>query len=147
MNQLDSSSSVHNAPVPVRVLSIALFVFAFAAALGSLFLWGQGFIFDAPEGVDLAFPIADLLVNLPVSLTAAVGLWRMRRYGYVAAQIAAGIYLYASVEIFVDLWQNGAASTGEFIAIVIPQALAVITACVLVIYLWKEQDRFFSSEH
>ena len=126
----------------MKVLSIVLFLFSLLAFFGSLFLWGQGFILSPPKDVDLGFPITDLLVNAPASLIAAIGLWRMKRFGYVAAQFVAGFYVYASVEIFVDLWQHGAASTAEFIAILLPQVLAVIVAFLLVSYLWSIQDRF-----
>lgn len=132
------------APLPVRALAVTLALFGLLALFGSIFLWGQGVIFNPPEGVDLAFPIADIFVNAPASFSAAFGLWRMQRLGYVVSQFVAGFYVYASVEIFVDLWQHGAASTGEFIAILIPQVIAVIVACVLVFYLWSIQDLFFT---
>lgn len=67
----------------------------------------------------------------------------MKPYGFVAAQIVAGIYLYASVEIFVDLWQHGAGSTVEYFAILIPQVLAVLVAAALVLYLWRVKKQFF----
>jgi hypothetical protein len=129
----------------VKALAIILLLFSALAFTGSFFLWGQGVIFNPPVAVDLSYPISDLLVNVPASLIAAVGLWRMKRFGYVASQFVAGFYLYASIEIFVDLWQHGAASTGEFYAILIPQILAVLVAILLVGYLWTVQERFFKT--
>lgn len=140
------STGAGNAPRLVRVLSVMLFLFGLFALIGSLFVWGQGFILNVPEGTDLGYPITDLLINVPATLIAATGLWRMKRFGYVAAQFVAGFYIYASVEILVDLWQHGAASTTEYFAILIPQILAVIVALALVIYLWTIQDRFFSKD-
>ena len=125
--------------LPVRALAIVLFLFGLLAFFGSLFLWGQGFLLQFPEGVDYSFPVTDILVNAPASIVAAVGLWRMRRYGYVAAQFVAGFYIYASVEIFVDVVQGGPPYPLE---IVVPQVLAVAVALVLVLYLWRIQDRF-----
>jgi hypothetical protein len=145
MDQQKTHPAAARAGAPIRVLSVTLFLFAALAAFGSIFLWGQGSIFSPPVDAALAFPIADLLVNVPASLTAAIGLWRMKRYGFVAAQIVAGIYLYASVEIFVDLWQHGANSTVEYYAILIPQVLAVIVAAALVLYLWRVKNLFFPS--
>jgi hypothetical protein len=130
-------------PAGVKVLSVILLLFGLMAFFGSLFLWGQGFLLDPPEGVDLSFPIADILINAPASIIAAVGLWRMKRYGYLASQFVAGFYIYASVEIFVDLCQHGAASTAEYWAILIPQVFAVLVAGLLIAYLWTLQDRFF----
>jgi hypothetical protein len=101
-------------PTGVKVLYIVLLVFSIMAFFGSLLLWGQGFLFAPPPGLDLSLPITDLFVNAPASLIAAIGLWRMKPFGYIATQFVAGFYVYASVEIFVDLWQHGAAMTAEF---------------------------------
>ena len=124
---------------PIRALAVVLFLFGCLAFFGSLFLWGQGFLLAFPAGVDLGYPITDILVNAPASFVAALGLWRMRRYGYVAAQFVAGFYVYASVEIFVDVAQNGPPYPVE---IIIPQVLAVVVAVALVGYLWRFQDSF-----
>jgi hypothetical protein len=72
-----------------------------------VFLWGQGFILSFPEGVNLAFPIADILVNAPVSIIVAVGLWNLKGYGYPAAQFVAGFYVYALVIIISEAAQGG----------------------------------------
>ena len=66
-------------------------------------LWGQGFLFAFPADIPLASPMADFFINFPLSVLAGIGLWRMRQYGYVAAQIVAGFYIYASMLIFY-LW-------------------------------------------
>lgn len=126
-------------PIPVTILAVLLCLFGLFALLGSLFLWGEGFLFSWPEGVDYAFPITDLLVNAPASLAAAVGLWRRTRWGYAASQFVAGFYTYASVEIFVMVAQEGPPYPLE---IVLPQLLALAVAGVLVIYLWRIQDVF-----
>jgi len=127
------------APLPVRTLAVLLFLFGLFAFFGSLFMWGEGFLLRFPEGVDYRFPIADILVNAPASILASVGLWKLRRYGYVAAQFVAGFYIYASVEIFVEVVQGGPPYALE---IVVPQVLAVAVAFALVFYLWRVQDVF-----
>ena len=127
-------------PLGIKILSISLFLFSFFAFFGSLFMWGEGFLFSFPEGADFAYPITDILVNAPASLIAAVGLWKMKRFGYVASQFVAGFYIYASVEIFVHVIQEGSPYA---LAIVLPQVLAVIIGIALVIYLWQFQDTFF----
>jgi len=58
---------------------------------------GNGFLLSFPEGIDYAFPITDILVNAPASMTATIGLWRMKRYGFVTTYFVAGFYIYASV--------------------------------------------------
>ena len=119
-------------PWPVTALAILLLLFSLLAFLGSLFLWGEGFLLQFPEGVDIAFPITDILVNAPASLIAGIGLWKLRRYGYVASQFVAGFYSYASVEIFVHVAQGDLPNA---MAIIAPQVLAVLVAIGLAIGL------------
>jgi len=126
-------------PLPIRILAVVLFLFGLFAFFGSVFLWGEGFILQFPPGVDYAFPITDILVNAPASIVASIGLWKLRRYGYVAAQFVAGFYVYASVEIFVEVIQSGPPYPVE---IVVPQVLAVAVAIALVVYLWRVQELF-----
>jgi hypothetical protein len=126
-------------PLPIRILAVVLFLFGLLAFFGSVFLWGEGFILQFPPGVDYAFPITDILVNAPASIVASIGLWKLRRYGYVAAQFVAGFYVYASVEIFVEVIQSGPPYPVEIVA---PQVLAVAVAIALVVYLWRVQELF-----
>lgn len=128
-----------SAPLPVKALSILLFLFGLFAFFGSLFLWGEGFILPFREGVDYGFPVTDILVNAPATILAAIGLWKLRRWGYIASQFVAGFYIYASVEIFVHVLQEGPPYPLE---IVLPQVLAVAVAVGLVCYLWRVQDLF-----
>jgi hypothetical protein len=123
----------------IRILAGLLFVLGLFAMAGSLFLWGQGFILTFPKDVDYAFPVTDLLVNAPACLVAAVGLWRFKRFGYIASQFVAGFFVYASVEIFVKAAQGSLPASPE---IIIPQVVAVALAAALVFYLWGEQDKF-----
>jgi hypothetical protein len=126
-------------PIPVRILAILLFLFSLFAFFGSLFMWGEGFLLRFPEGADFRFPVTDILVNAPASMIAAIGLWGMRRYGYVASQFVAGFYIYASVEIFVEVVQAGPPYAIE---IIVPQVVAVAVAVILVVYLWRIQKMF-----
>lgn len=123
----------------LTLLAIILFLFGLLAFFGSLFLWGQGFILAAPPGLNVALPAADILVNAPASILAAVGLWRLRRYGYLAAYFVAGLYLYASVFILIEAF---AGRPPDFWAIVVPQALAVLVALVLLLYLPRVRRLF-----
>jgi hypothetical protein len=126
-----------NNPIPVKIMAGLLFLFGLAALFGSLFMWGEGFILTTPG--DLSFAIPDIFINAPASLIAAFGLWQMKRYGFAAAQFVAGLYLYASLKIFVMVAQENLPATAE---IILPQALAVLVALGLVFYLWPIQDSF-----
>jgi hypothetical protein len=126
-------------PTGVSILAGALFLFSLFAFVGSLFMWGEGFLLSFPPGADYRFPVTDILVNAPASLSAAIGLWKMRQWGYVAAQFVAGFYIYGSVEIFVMVIQLGPPFPIE---IIIPQIAAVVVAAFLVFYLWRIRTRF-----
>ena len=123
----------------IKLLAGLLILLGLFAGAGSLFLWGQGFLFAFPKDVKLASPMADFFINFPASILAGIGLWRMKRYGYVTAQFVAGFYLYASVLIFVDMFQGALPATPEIWA---PQTLAVLIGLVLVFGLWPVRDRF-----
>ncbi|MEJ2265461.1 MAG: hypothetical protein P8X95_18605 [Anaerolineales bacterium] len=126
-------------PTGVKVLAGVLFLLGLFAFFGSLFMWGEGFLLSFPPGVDYTFPITDILVNAPACFISAIGLWQGKRYGYVAAQFTAGFFVYASVEIFVTVFQEPPPYPLE---ILIPQIFAVIVAYFLVFYLWRFRDLF-----
>ena len=63
----------------------------------------------------------------------------MRRYGYVASHFVAGFYIYASVEIFVEVVQGGPPYPTE---IIMPQIMSVAVAAALMVYLWRIQEMF-----
>jgi uncharacterized membrane protein (DUF2068 family) len=124
------SQAAQTAPWSIRILAIILVLFGLLAFFGSAFLWGQGFILEPPDDVGLAFPITDMVVNAPASIVAAVGLWRLKRFGHRAAYFVAGFYIYASVYIFVEVAQGGPPYAFE---IVVPQVFAVLAAVALLI--------------
>lgn len=133
--------SAQATPLSLKVLAVLLFIFAIFAFLGSLFLWGEGFLLSFPQSVDIAFPLTDILVNVPASLIAAYGLWYLKRYGYPASQFVAGFYIYASAYIFIEVFQGGPPYPVE---ILLPQVLAVIVAIGLVVYGWRYRQLFKS---
>ncbi len=132
-------SKTSKTPVWVKILAGLLILLGVFAGMGSLFLWGQGFLFAFPKGVKLASPIADFFINFPLSVIAGLGLWRMKMFGFIAAQFVAGFYIYASVLIFVDMFQGALPLSPE---IWTPQLLAVVIALVLVFGLWPLQKQF-----
>ena len=131
--------SQYQLPIAVKILAGVLFLFGLFAFIGSLFMWGEGFLFSFPFGADYRFPITDVLVNAPASIIAAIGLRQGRKFGYIAAQFVAGFYIYASVEIFVMVFQ---APPPYPLEILIPQVMAMIVAAFLVFYLWWLQESF-----
>lgn len=126
-------------PWLVKLLAGLLILLGIFAGAGSLLLWGQGFLFTFPADIPLASPIADFFINFPLSILAGIGLWRMRQYGYVAAQIVAGFYIYASVLIFVEMFQGELPLSPEIWG---PQTFAVLIGLALIFYLWPLKTKF-----
>jgi len=133
------SQPAQTAPWSIRALAIVLVLFGLLAFFGSAFLWGQGFILRPPEGIGLAFPITDMVVNAPASIVAAIGLWQLKRFGHRAAYFVAGFYIYASVYIFVEVAQGGPPYAVE---ILVPQAFAVVAAVALLILPERYREQF-----
>jgi len=135
-NHMEKHSTL---PTGVKLLACVLILFGLFAFFGSLFMWGEGFLFSFPPGVDYSFPITDILVNAPACIITAIGLWQGKRYGYIAAQFTAGFFVYASVEIFVMVFQEPPPYSLE---ILIPQIMAMVMAYFLIFYLWRIQKLF-----
>jgi len=133
------SQPAQTAPLSIRILAIILILFGLLAFFGSAFLWGQGFILQPPEEVELGFPITDMVINAPASIVAAVGLWQLKRFGYRAAYFVAGFYIYASVYIFVEVAQGGPPYAVE---ILVPQVFAVLAAVALLILPERYRELF-----
>lgn len=127
------------APLVLKVLGGLLVAFGIFAFGGSSFLWGQGFILDPPAGMSVALPLADILINAPASIVAGIGLWQLRRFGYLAGYFVAGLYLYASAFIIVEAFEQ---RPPDFWAILVPQLLAVVVAVGLLVYLPQVRERF-----
>ena len=125
--------------IRVRVVAGCIFFFGLIAFFGSLFLWGDGFLLRFAKGVDYRIPLTDFLVNAPASFIAAVGLWRIKRYGYIASQFIAGFYTYAAVEILVEIFQD---KRPYSVPIIVVQILALSVATILVLYLWRFRELF-----
>jgi hypothetical protein len=96
-------------------------------------------LFSFPAGVGLTCPETDLLVPVPAVVIAAIGLWRLKHFGYVASQFVAGFYVYASVEIFVEMFQAGPPYPPQIYG---TQVLAVLVAIGLLIYPNRRRTLF-----
>lgn len=124
-----------------KVFAVVYALFGVFALVGSVFLWGEGFILNPPEGIDLAFPAADILINAPASLLTGIGLWGMRKWAFPLSWFTAGFYLYASIEIFVHAAQEGILATA--FEITIPQLIAVVVALATMLLTWRNRQSFF----
>jgi len=82
------------------------------------------------------FLLGDFVWSVPLLFLAAVGLWRMRLYGWTAAQMANALWVYSMTVI----WLRDAYTTPSPGGVLfLPFALAAIWATVI---LWKQRALF-----
>lgn len=127
MNTHLADSTAIERPISVTILGYILILVGIFAFVGSVLLWGEGFILDPLPDTELVFPITDILINTPASIIAGIGLLKVKKWGKMMAWFVSGFYIYASVEIFVQVLQEG-----DFpLEIIVPQVFAVIVAILL----------------
>lgn len=89
-----------------------LFAFCFLstgifALVGSLFAWGEGWLFDPANLYDHSLALADLILSTPLLLLAAWGLFQKKRWAGPLGLVVVGILLLGSVLVYLDLWLLG----------------------------------------
>ncbi|MBP1647405.1 MAG: hypothetical protein H6Q30_850 [Bacteroidetes bacterium] len=99
-----------------------------------------GSLASLPERASAAttygFMIGDFLWSVPLLLLAAVGLWRMRFFGWAAAQMANALWVYSLTVIWLRDAYIGASPGG---VLFLPFALASFWAGYV---LWKRRTLF-----
>jgi hypothetical protein len=96
----------------------------------------------APAGysieTDLRLPVTALILVVPASVVAMVGLLRMTSYGYVTSHFVAGLYILLAVHDII-----GVVQAPPFILLaVVPALLPLITGVALVVVSWRYRSRF-----
>ncbi len=93
----------------------------------------------ANSATTYGFMIGDFIWSAPLLLLSSIGLWRMRFYGWVAAEMANALWVYSMTVILVrDVFT--ALSPGGILFL--PFALAAIWASFA---LWKHRTLFWIS--
>ncbi len=85
------------------------------------------------------FMIADLLYSVPLLFISTIGLWRMRSWGWTAAQMVNALWIFSMTVIWIrDLY--GKFSPGGLFFL--PFTLIAIWA---IWYLWQQRHLFWRS--
>ncbi len=148
----DNSNS--SSPKSVRPFGVSLIAIINAlAALLTVLFWVLGFIrlpnpatlAAGPDRMNAAatygFGIADFIWSLPLLLIAAVGLWKLRTGGWLAAQMANALWWYSLTVLVVrDLYMH-TISPGN--VIFLPFTFFSFWAAV---YLWRKRRLFWKEE-
>ena len=90
----------------------------------------------ANAAVTYGFMLGDVIYSVPLLLLAGAGLWRLRAWGWLAAQMANALWIYSITIIllrdFYSRWSPGALLFVPFAAI----------ALWAVFYLWIQRRAF-----
>jgi hypothetical protein len=102
-------------------------------ALGSLPTAAE----KAAVGTTYSFMIADILWALPLLIVASVGVWRLRFWGWTAAQMTNVLWWYSVTVVAARDLITGTVSPGTIAFL--PFALVSFAACRT---LWISRERF-----
>ncbi len=89
----------------ISILFIATGIFA---AVGALYRWGEGPLFNAPAGTDVSLLYADLFLTAPLSIITGKAYKNLKPWAPLIGMLTAGIYLFGSFLVYASLIQNGA---------------------------------------
>jgi uncharacterized membrane protein (DUF2068 family) len=83
------------------------------------------------------FAVADTLATAVPSFIGAYGLWRCKKWGWIATMIACGGYLHGMICLL-----TGAVSTGRFSAMNIVSVYFIVFSLFMIGYLWRQRELF-----
>ncbi len=90
----------------------------------------------ANAAVTYGFMLGDVLYSVPLLLLAGAGLWRLRAWGWLAAQMANALWIYSMTVIllrdFYSRWSPGG-------LLFVPFAAVAVWA---IPYLWRQRRAF-----
>ena len=90
-----------------KLFSILFFTTGVFALVGSLFCWGDGWLFEQTNLQRIILPLADLILTAPLSLLTAYGIASKKYWGIYFGIFTAGIYSLGSLLVFISVFWNG----------------------------------------
>ncbi len=124
---------------PRQLVFISATVFVFGLMM--IAYWSAYIIQGMPlEGI----PLASELVNAAAALVAACGLFRMKRWGYPAGLVLAGMWIYGVVGGIQLVVVEGLSFSSPMGALTdaIMFMLVLAFSIYVIVYLWRKQDLF-----
>lgn len=117
-----------------KFLSVSLFLTGIFAIAGALYRWGDGSLFNAPFGTDLQLFIANIIITGPISIIAAIGFLKLRKWAIISSNFAAGIYIYSSALVYINVFQNGVPYP---LKLIIPSIFGICLSTAIIVWIWK----------
>lgn len=90
-----------------KIFGLSFFLTGIFAFIGSIYTWGNGFLFTTPNGTDVSVYIADFLITFPLSILAGIGIWNNKHWGLYLGWITSGVYIYGSILVYAMVFQQG----------------------------------------
>ncbi len=136
-----SNEEIKEIPQAAKKLAWIFFATGLFAAIGALYRWGDGPLFNAPSGTDLQVYIADLLIAAPLSIVSAIGYYKLRKWAIISGILTAGTYIYGTILVYTSVIQNGAP---YLLKLIIPPIFGIIFSIAIIWWTWKNFDKFCS---
>ncbi|TAE48234.1 MAG: hypothetical protein EAZ89_15555 [Bacteroidetes bacterium] len=104
------------------------------AVAGSLFSWGEGWLFSQSQLSRVLLPWGDLILTGPLSLLSAYAVGSKRAWGIYTGLLTSGMYLFGSVLVFISLIWAGKPYP---LRLIIPPIAGVSIAVSLFIWVMR----------
>lgn len=135
-NQFDKDQQFHkiNQYISISFLATGLF-----AIIGALYRWGDGPLFPILEDIDNSLFLADCFVTAPLSLIAALGYRKERRWSVIVGIFTAGVYIFGSALVYISVFLNGSPYP---IKLLLPPVFGIGFSMIILIWSSKHFDKF-----
>jgi len=95
------------------------------AVVGSLYSWGEGWLFNQFNLSNGLVPLGDLILTAPLSFIASCGLWFKKVWGVYIGLLTSGIYSFGSVLVFISVIWRGSPYP---VQLIIPPVVGLLIA-------------------
>ncbi len=126
-----------------KSLSVWFLLTGIFAGIGALYRWGDGPLFPAPPGTDLGLYLSDLLIAAPVSIVASIGYYKRKKWGMFSGIFAAGVYIYGSAMVYIQVFQEGLPYP---LKLIIPPIFGIAFSVIVILWTWHHMEVFLQSD-
>ena len=124
-----------------KLFALLFFSTGIFAIVGSIFTWGEGWLFIQPHKCNTLLPWADLILTAPLSLTAAYGIWARKKWWRVIGSMTCGVYLFGSVLVYLQIFWEYEPFT---LQLLIPPVFGLGIVCAFLVLVIKHPSRMES---
>jgi len=130
--------------ISYRIFSLLFFTTGLFAFVGSLFCWGEGWLFEQTNLLNIILPLADLILTAPLSILTAYGIASQKYWGIYLGIFTSGIYSLGSILVFILVIWNGSPYP---LQLIIPPIFGLSISILYVIWVLKNYKIKFKTKH